>query len=154
MYREFAPGERAQGVPPLDGDRIEGWLDRLLGEGCNFVAESDATVAGHALYTPTAADEPELAVFVHQAYQNRGLGTELCGHVVAAAAAADRDALVLEVESRNRVAVRTYETLGFERVDAPSSGCDRRPHANEFRMRRSLSGAADAATRQAPFLRE
>lgn len=152
MYRGFAPDERAQGVPPFDDDRIAPWLDGLLESGWNVVAVSDGVFAGHALYTPRDADEPELAVFVHQNYQNRGLGTELCRHVVATAAAADRDALVLEVESRNRVAVRIYEKLGFERVESSRAG-DRRPQI-ELRMRLDLSEPSATATQWPPLVEE
>lgn len=140
MYRDFEPAERAQGVPPFAEQRIEQWLGQLLDEGCNFVAESDGTVAGHALYTPSGADEPELAVFVHQTYQGRGLGTELCRHVVAAASAADRDALVLDVKPSNRTAMGIYERLGFERVDHGADGPGRQGHA--VRMRLSLPPTA------------
>lgn len=153
MYRDFAPGERAQGVPPLDDDRIESWLDRLLDEGCNFVAASNGTVAGHATYTPSDAAEPELAVFIHQEYQNRGLGTELCKHVVATAAAADREALVLEVEPRNHVAIGIYEKLGFERAESSSANDDRRLRADAFRMRNPLTEPTAAATQHPPLLR-
>lgn len=138
LYREFAPGQRAQGLPPLADDRLEAWVDSLLEEGCNVVAERDGRVVGHALYTPTDAAEPELAVFVHQDVQRRGLGTELCRHVVANAAAGARDGLVLEVSRSNRTAIGIYERLGFERIDGARSGegLDRR--SREVRMRLSF----------------
>lgn len=102
---------------------------QLLKEGCNFVARSGELIAGHAVYTPTNSDEPELAVFVNQEYQNRGLGTELCKHVIATARAGDRDGLVLEVEPRNHVAIRIYEKLRFERVEKSSA-----PNGDELRV--------------------
>lgn len=146
-YRDFAPEERAMHLPPADETRLERWLDDLLAEGRNVVAvrADDAAdrrrVAGHAVYTPTDDPEPELAVFVHQDYQSRGLGTALCRRVVAAAAAADRDALVLDVEASNRTAVGVYERLGFERV-ADANGVRPPPHG--FRMRLDLpSGASE-----------
>lgn len=142
MYADFDRSERAQGVPPISEGRLERWLDRLLDVGCNVVAARDGRIAGHALYAPSDDDEPELAVFVHQAYQRRGLGTELCRHVVATAAAADRDGLVLEVLPSNRTALGIYERLGFEPVDEHGSGrgsdgVDRRSHA--MRMRRTFA---------------
>ncbi|WP_135822133.1 GNAT family N-acetyltransferase [Halostella litorea] len=133
MYREFDSMERAQGIPPVDEGRLERWVDRLVAEGCNFVAVRDGRIAGHSVYTPTEEDEPELAVFVHQEYQGRGLGTELCRHVVAAAAAAGRDALVLEVLPSNRTAVGIYERLGFEPVER-RGGAGRRSHAMRMRL--------------------
>lgn len=105
-------------------------------------AAPERQVVGHAVYTPTDDPEPELALFVHQDYQGRGLGTELCRHVVAAATAADRDALVLDVEASNRTAVGVYERLGFERVEDGADGV--RPPAHGVRMRLDLlSGASE-----------
>ncbi|MFB6140271.1 MAG: N-acetyltransferase family protein [Halosimplex sp.] len=137
MYDDFALGQRAQGLPPRGRDRIEGWLDDCLAEGCNFVVDGGDRLVGHALYTPTDAAEPEFAVFVHQDYQDRGIGTEVSKHVLAAAAVADRDALELVVEPTNRAARRVYDRLGFETVAEPSFEGGRRVGA--LRMRRSLA---------------
>ncbi|WP_436931540.1 N-acetyltransferase family protein [Halosimplex halobium] len=120
MYDDFAPGEQAQGVPPRHRPRLEDWIDDCLDDGCNFVVEGDEGPVGHALYTPTDAAEPEFAVFVHQDYQDRGIGTEVSKHVVATAAVADRDALVLVVEPDNRAARHVYDELGFETESEPS----------------------------------
>lgn len=145
-YLDFDPGQRAQGLPPRTEREIENWLEYLLEEGCNFVAGAGDRVVGHVVYTPTDARVPELAVFVHQDYQNRGIGTELCRHVVATAAAADRDALVLQVKPGNTPAIRMYDTLGFERVDRPAAedGTVGAGHAFEMRLPLSPSAAVDA----------
>ncbi|GAB3414887.1 GNAT family N-acetyltransferase [Haloparvum alkalitolerans] len=117
MYGDFGTADRAQGLPPVTESRTERWLDDLFERGWNVVAEGEAGVVGHATLTPTDADEPELAVFVHPTYQDRGLGTELCRHIVARAAATDRAAVVLTVERRNRAALSVYRGLGFETVE-------------------------------------
>ncbi|WP_254766759.1 GNAT family N-acetyltransferase [Salinilacihabitans rarus] len=132
MYEDFDPNHRAQGIPPLTATRRENWLDRLLEEGTNFVAEREGRIVGHSLYVPSSRPEPELAVFVHQAFHGRGIGTALCECVVASAAARGRDALVLEVEQCNRVAVRLYRSLGFETVET---------RRGEMQMRLPLSPA-------------
>jgi len=49
--------------------------------------------------------------------QGRGVGTELCRHVIADADAGDREGLELHVESGNRVARSVYRTVGFELAD-------------------------------------
>ncbi len=116
MYESFGTAERAQGIPPADYDRRVDWVTGLLADGSNVVAERDGQIRGHAVYTPTDADRPEIAVFVHPAVQGRGVGTELCRQLVADAAAADREALVLHVETGNRVARNVYHEVGFRTV--------------------------------------
>ena len=114
MYEGFDSRDRAQGLPPVTRDRRAEWIESMLAEGSDVVAERDGEPYGHAMYTPTDAARPEFAVFVHPSMQGRGVGTELCRHVIADAAAADREALELHVESGNRVARRAYRTVGFE----------------------------------------
>lgn len=132
MYAAFDSTHRAQGLPPVLDDRIERWLDRLFADGWNVVAEGQAGIVGHATLTPADAAEPELAVFVDPDYHDRGLGTELCRHVIARAAATERDAVVLDVERRNRAAVAVYRHLGFETVETGRG---------ELRMRLPLADA-------------
>ncbi|QKY18076.1 GNAT family N-acetyltransferase [Halorubrum sp. CBA1229] len=114
MYERFETGDRAQGLPPVTRDRRAEWIESMLTEGSNVVAERDGELFGHAMYTPSDAPRPELAVFVQPTMQGRGVGTELCRHVIADAAAAGREGLELHVESGNRVARRVYRTVGFE----------------------------------------
>lgn len=130
MYETFDPARRAQGLPPQTPARLESWLEIVLEEGKHVVAALDGRIVGHAFYTPVAHEEPELAVFVHQAFHDRGIGTELCKHVIAFAAAGGHDALVLDVEKHNRAAVHVYRTLGFEATDR---------RGREMHMRLSLS---------------
>lgn len=141
MYGRFEASDRAQGIPPVDERRRREWLDQLLTEGVGVVAEnSQAGVVGHAVYTPADASLPELAVFVAPAFHGRGLGTELCWHVIAAAADAGCEALVLHVERDNRAAVHVYRRLGFETVRG----------GRELEMRLSLSAPPADEARLAP----
>lgn len=130
LYETFDPRHAAQGIPAVTRTHRERWLEHLLSEGVNVVADLDGRIVGHALYTPTTAPTPELAVFVHQDFHDRGVGTELCRTVVATAAAADREALVLDVEGRNRRARHVYRSLGFESVETG---------AGEIHMRLALT---------------
>ena len=114
----FGPADRSMGIPPAVDHRRRSWIETLLAEGHNIVAEDDDGVVGHVAYTPAEADRPELAVFVHPERQSRGIGTELCAQAAAAAVDADRAALELHVDQRNRAAVAVYRRLGFEVVDA------------------------------------
>ena len=144
MYGTFDPAHRAQGLPPRTVSGIESWLDPLLADGKHVVAAVDGRIVGHCFYTPPDHPEPEMAVFVHSDFQNRGFGTELCKHVIALADANDREALVLDVERCNRPAVRLYRNLGFETVEA---------HGRELHMRMALSGPIVAEVRLPPAVR-
>ena len=137
MYDDFAPDQAAQGLPPRRRSRITGWLDDVLAAGCNFVVSGEAGIVGHALYTPTDDEVPEFAVFVHQDYQGRGIGTEVSKHVVATAAVADREALTLIVDPDNRTARHLYEKLGFEIVEQVSFE-QRGRRTETLRLRRPL----------------
>jgi ribosomal protein S18 acetylase RimI-like enzyme len=113
MYEGFDSTDRAQGLPPASRRRRGEWIWSMLAEGSNVVAERGGEVLGHAMYTPTDATVPELAVFVHPDAQDRGVGTELCRHVIADAAAAGREGIELHVETGNRIARSVYRSVGF-----------------------------------------
>ncbi|ERH06869.1 MAG: acetyltransferase [Halonotius sp. J07HN4] len=118
LYDDFGPADRSMGIPPATDHRRRSWIETLLAEGHNIVAEGAEGLVGHVVYTPAEDDRPELAVFVHPNRQNRGIGTELCAQAAAAAVDADRTALELHVDQRNRAAVAVYRRLGFEVVNA------------------------------------
>jgi len=118
LYDAFGDADRAQGIPPAVEHRRRSWIEMLLEEGYNIVAEGDGRIVGHIVYTPLEDACPELAIFVHPAFHDRGIGTELCRRLIASAAAADREALELFVELRNRAAISVYRRVGFETVDS------------------------------------
>ncbi|MDB2273067.1 GNAT family N-acetyltransferase [Halorubrum ezzemoulense] len=144
MYERFGRPHRAQGLPPVSRRRRVDWIRSMLSEGNNVVAERDGELFGHAMYTPTDADTPELAVFVHPDAQDRGVGTELCRHVIANAAAAGRDGIELHVETANRPARSVYRTVGFEVVE----------RRGDLRMRVDLDQPIATEVRWPPLARE
>lgn len=144
MYERFDRADRAQGLPPVSRSRCVEWIRSMLAEGNNVVAERDGELFGHAMYTPTDAAVPELAVFVHPDAQDRGVGTELCRHVIANAAAAGREGIELHVETGNRAARSVYRTVGFEVVE----------RRGDLRMRLDLDNPVAAEVRWPPLARE
>lgn len=118
LYDAFSPADRTLGLPPAVDHRLRSWIETLLSEGHNIVAEGSDRLGGHVVYTPVDDDRPELAVFVHPAFHNRGIGTELCSQTAAAAVEADREALELHVDRSNRAAITVYRRIGFEVVDS------------------------------------
>lgn len=141
MYRDYAREHRSMGLPPIGDEHIADWLTGLVERGRNFVAVGDSGIVGHITYVPREGPEPELAVFVHQDSHNRGIGSELCRHVIADAAAAGHDALYLHVAKENRRAIHVYLGLGFEVVDSEST---------DTKMRLSLDQSVLSNTRTAP----
>ena len=144
MYDGFDHTHRAQGLPPVSRRRRAEWIATMLRDANNVVAERDGELLGHAMYTPTDAAVPELAVFVHPDAQDRGVGTELCRHVIANAAAAGREGLELHVETGNRVARSVYRTVGFEVAE----------RRVDLRMRLDLGDPIATEVRWPPLARE
>lgn len=117
MYESYPATHRSLGLPPVGRSRIETWLERLVDDGANFVARDGDRIVGHAAYVPASSPEPEFVVFVDPAYHDRGLGSELCRHLVAYAADAGHEALVLDVDAANERAVYVYRRMGFEVIE-------------------------------------
>ncbi|GGL53445.1 GNAT family N-acetyltransferase [Halocalculus aciditolerans] len=130
MYAAFDPTMRAQGLPPMDRERIHAWLDQIA-PGLHAVIEHDGGVVGHAVLVPTESAAAELAIFVHQDYQGAGVGTHLLRTLLDAGAADGIPAVVLHVERTNPRAIALYKSCGF-------SVADDRMERMELRMRRSL----------------
>ena len=121
MYDTFDPADRAQGIPPGGEDRIREWLDNILAGDClNVIAWDGADAAGHATLVPDDTDTFELAIFVHQEYQEAGIGTGLIRALLGHGQAHDVGTVWLTVERWNRAAVSLYKKIGFETSDAES----------------------------------
>ncbi|MFC7239552.1 GNAT family N-acetyltransferase [Saliphagus sp. GCM10025317] len=124
MYVQFDPADRAQGIPPTGEERIRQWLEPLLEDGINVVARHEEGVIGHATLVPDVDDpetiedlsevEWELAIFVLQAYQRGGIGTQLLEHLLGEAADRGVEWVWLTVERWNGPAIALYERVGFE----------------------------------------
>ena len=117
FYDGYPSAHRSMSLPPLGRQLIESWLDRLLERGRHLVAHRDDELVGHVAYSPRSEPVVELVVFVDPAYHDRGIGTELCRHAVAHAAADDHEALQLYVDRANERAIHVYESLGFQAVE-------------------------------------
>jgi ribosomal protein S18 acetylase RimI-like enzyme len=122
MYRAFDPADRAQGIPPSDEAAVVDWVESVVSEaGRNVVAVATATDAavGHATLVPDG-EAFELAIFVLQAYQGAGVGTELLRTALGHGAATGVERVWLTVERWNGPAVALYKKTGFVTDDAGS----------------------------------
>ncbi len=121
MYLDFNPEDRAQGIPPMQEDDIREWLDIVMvEEGLNVVAWHGNRAVGHVMLVSDREDGYELAIFILQAYQGAGIGTELVRTALGQASEAGIKRVWLSVERWNKPAVSLYEKIGFE-----STGDDR-----------------------------
>ncbi|MDY6764135.1 MAG: GNAT family N-acetyltransferase [Halobacteria archaeon] len=150
MYEDYASEHRSLGVPPPPAKNlVEEWLDRLTERGQNFVALDGNRIVGHAVYSPVDSEEPELAVFVHQDYHERGIGTELCKHVLAYAADEGYESIVLNVERRNKRAIHVFKKLGFE----PTQNAGDEDRFDMIEMRLCLNTPRIEQLQLAPYYR-
>lgn len=115
MYLDFDPADRAQGIPPLGGEAIREWVDLVFDQGPDVIARHDDRIVGHATLVPEAGtDEYELAIFILDAYQGRGIGSRLLPILLGDAQEAGITYVWLTVERWNRPAIALYETVGFQ----------------------------------------
>ena len=119
MYQDFDPADRAQGIPPVQEDAIERWLETVLAEDCvNVVARDDGAAVGHATLVPDSREGYELAIFVLSEYQGAGIGTELLETLLGLGQAEGIEKVWLTVERWNDPAIALYKKVGFETSDA------------------------------------
>lgn len=120
MYVAFDPEDRAQGIPPSGEDDVRQWLDRILDHSHDVLACHDGNVIGHATLVPDGEGAYEVAIFVLQAYQGAGIGTELLKALLGHGAAEGVERVWLTVERWNDPAIRVYRKVGFEPSDTDS----------------------------------
>jgi L-amino acid N-acyltransferase YncA len=116
MYAAFLPKRAAQGLPPGDEAGVRRWLDRVLPAGRHYVVELGRDLAGHAMLIPIGDETVELATFLHQRIRDRGIGTALNRIAMDVARADGFRRAWLSVEPSNRMAIRSYEKVGFRRM--------------------------------------
>jgi ribosomal protein S18 acetylase RimI-like enzyme len=117
MYDTFASDQRTQGTPPLKTDDIRAWLSDIL-DGVNAVAICENQLIGHVSFVPDEAGRHELAIFVHQNYQQAGIGSRLLAGGLGLAKQQGVDYVWLSVEKSKRYQQRFYNCAGFT-TDGP-----------------------------------
>jgi GNAT superfamily N-acetyltransferase len=117
MYDCFEPKGLAQGLPPVDRHQAARWIKHLERDCFNLIALHQGLVVGHAILTDLGRERSaELAIFVHQAYRQRGLGTELAQWALKCAATAHCKLLWALVQRANRPALQICRKAGFNLV--------------------------------------
>ncbi|WP_324759772.1 GNAT family N-acetyltransferase [Haloarcula sp. GH36] len=113
MYADFDADSRAQGLPPRHEDEIREWIEGLLVEGYNVVVWHGDRIVGHAVLVPYDGTS-ELAIFVHPGYQSVGIGSQLIRVLLGHGQQQGLDNVWLAVERTNHIAMRLYDSVGFE----------------------------------------
>ena len=123
MYETFDPDYRCLGLPPISRRAIENWIDYLAEYGFAIVAEKDGRIVGHLVIVPTEDNKVDLTIFVHQDYQNRGIGQEMMKLIIDYCKKVGFEGIMLVTERTNARAIHVYKKLGFKIV-APYYECD------------------------------
>jgi RimJ/RimL family protein N-acetyltransferase len=114
MYRRFEPKEWSQGLPSHSELKREEWLRYMVDEGVNILAIMEEKVVGHAaLFEMERRKSCEYLIFVHQDYQDRGIGTALTEQMRELAHEMGYSKIWLTVGAINLKAIHVYEKVGF-----------------------------------------
>lgn len=124
MYRGFEPKEWGQGLPSRLEQKREEWLRYMVDEGINLLAAIEGKIAGHAaLFEMERGISCEYLVFVHQDYQDRGIGQALTQAMKDVAREMGYSQIWLTVEAKRLKAIHVYEKAGFRVVGPINAEC-------------------------------
>lgn len=114
MYYQFEPKQMAQRLPPRTEEQVNRWIASLTRDGVNFVAVVGRQIVGHTVLCDLEDGRAELAIFVHQNFQNRGIGTQLIQLARQAGIPMGYRQIWITVESSNLQAIRAFLKNGFQ----------------------------------------
>lgn len=118
MYASMSPEAIKWGLPPYDRPRIERWTSDLTNR-IILVARLEERIVGH-LQLFRIPDErrkgvTELFIYIHQDFQNLGLGTKMMKKAIELAKERGFHRIGLTVVADNLRAIKVYEKVGFKK---------------------------------------
>jgi RimJ/RimL family protein N-acetyltransferase len=114
MYDRFEPLGVALGLPPFREDARRDWVGFALGHKLNLAAFSPAErVVGHCFLVADKAGSAELAMFVHQEFRRRGVGTALVKAALEWGCVAGLRRVWTLTSCDNQAALRVQRKCGF-----------------------------------------
>jgi len=120
MYGEFEPKGKAMGLPPAQEENRHQWMMGIVEEWFNIVAILENRIVGHAaLDRPVTGNAREFMIFVHQDYQNKGIGQALTSSMLDTAKVMDCERVWVVVENLNRIAITVFKKAGFSFASVP-----------------------------------
>ncbi len=117
FYTSLSKNTLRWALPPYDRARVERWVadreDPLI-----LLALNNDKIVGHLhIYTPPQSRLKgigELFIYIHDYYQNLGLGTVMMKESVSLARKMGFHRVGLSVVADNKTAIRVYEKVGFQ----------------------------------------
>jgi len=118
MYTSISSEAVKWGLPPYDRARIERWTSDLT-NNMVLLARSEERVVGHLQMFRFPFERrkgvAELFIYIHQEFQNAGLGTVMMRKAIDLAKERGFHRLGLTVVADNKRAIKLYEKVGFKR---------------------------------------
>ncbi len=118
MYAGLSHEALRWSMPPYNRQRIERWTSNLENT-IALIAHDKNRIVGHLQISigtsPRFREMGDLFVYIHQEYQNVGLGAALMNQAIALARERRLHRVELTVVADNHRAIRLYEKVGFQR---------------------------------------
>jgi RimJ/RimL family protein N-acetyltransferase len=118
MYAGLSKESLRWSMPPYNRERIDRWTSNLENSIILLAFEAQGIV-GHLQISlgtsPRFRGTGDLFIYLHQDFQNAGLGAALMSEGIALARARRMHRIELTVIADNHRAIRLYEKVGFQR---------------------------------------
>ncbi len=118
MYASMSPEAIRWGLPPYDRARIERWTTDLT-NNITLIARLEERIVGHLQLFRIPYERRkgvgEVFIYIHQDFQNLGLGTLMMRKAIELAKERGFHRLGLTVVADNHRAIKVYEKVGFKK---------------------------------------
>src|SRR5207244_4108303 len=118
MYASMSPEAIKWGLPPYDRPRIERWTTDLT-NNITLLARLEERIVGHLQLFRIPFERRkgvgEVFIYIHQDFQNIGLGTMMMKRAIELAKERGFHRLGLTVVSDNHIAIKDYEKVGVKK---------------------------------------
>ena len=118
MYASMSPEAIKWGLPPYDRPRIERWTTDLT-NNITLLARLEERIVGHLQLFRIPFERRkgvgEVFIYIHQDFQNIGLGTMVMKRAIELAKERGFHRLGLTVVADNHRAIKVYEKVGFKK---------------------------------------
>ncbi len=118
MYASMSPEAIKWGLPPYDRARIERWTSDLA-NNITLIARLEERIVGHLQLFRIPYERrkgvAEVFIYLHQEFQNLGLGTLLMRKAIELARERGFHRIGLTVVADNHRAIKVYEKVGFKK---------------------------------------